>query len=119
MWGQQAPRLIALRKKALEALGTEQPFTDDIRLTLRVHVGNHNDRGSGDLDNYVAGVCDGLMAAHRNAKPDGSFEESENSAVHPTKPIAILDDSNVIKIDAEKLVGLEDKYWYEIELEGK
>ena len=121
MWGQptEAGRLIALRKKALEALGSQQTFTQEIRLTIRVHVGHRNDRSSGDLDNFVTGVCDGLMAADKRASVHPSFGESENSTVHPSKTIAILDDSQVIEIHAEKLAGLGGDCWYEIELEGE
>ena len=121
MWGKptEARRLIALRTAALAALGDQQPFSQEIRLALRVHVGLRNDRSSGDLDNFVTGVCDGLMAADSRSTVHPSFEESENSTVHPAKAIAIVDDSEVTKIDAEKLSGLGKDPWYEIELEGE
>ena len=72
MWGKplEATRLIALRKNALEARGSQPIFTVGIRLTLRVHVGfefakQFGDPGNfGDLDTFVSGVCDGLMKAH-------------------------------------------------------
>ena len=120
MWGKptEAPRLIALRTAALKALGNQHPFEQQIRLTLRIHVGRRNTKTSGDLDNYVTGVCDGLMAATSGSCLDPTFEEPENVAVHPGKRIAIVDDSQIMKIDAEKLAGLSDDYWYEIELEG-
>ena len=121
MWGKptEARRLIELRTAALEALGDQPPFTRDIRLTLRVHVGLRNDRHAGDLDNFIAGVCDGLMAGDPRSSVHPSFDESENSSVHPSKTIAIFDDSQVMKIDAEKLSGLSDDHWYEIKLEGE
>ena len=121
MWGKptEARRLIALRTAALGALGDQPPFSQDIRVALRVHVGLRNDRSSGDLDNFVTGVCDGLMAADSRSTVHRSFEESENSTVHPTKTIAIVDDSEVTKVDAEKLSGLGKDPWYEIELEGE
>ena len=123
----QAERLNALRKAARAALGGQACFTRDIRLVLvlRVHVGRLEDErsgnsGSGDLDNFVSGVCDGLMRAHPNT-PSTSFHDlfrkPENSDVHPTKSLAFEDDSQVVKINAEKLVGPEDHSWYEIELE--
>lgn len=120
MWGKptEARRLIALRTAALEAIGDQLPFGREIRLTLRVHVGPRNDRRSGDLDNFVTGVCDGLMAGDPRSSVHPSFEEFENSAVHPSKTIAIVDDSQVMKVDAEKLAGFGDDYWYEIELDG-
>ena len=121
MWGKrtEAPRLIALRKAALEALGDQRPFTQEIRLTLRVHVGLQNDLRSGDLDNFITGVCDGLMASAPRSSVHPLFDESENSAVHPSKTIAVADDFQIMKIDAEKLAGLGEDHWYEIKLEGK
>ena len=41
----------------------------------------------------------------------------ENPDVHPTRSIAFKDDSQVVKINAEKLAIPEDHSWYEIELE--
>ena len=121
MWGKptEARRLVVLRRAALEALGEQPPFTRKIRLTLRVHVGLRNDRHSGDLDNFIAGVCDGLMAGDPRSSAHQSFDERENSPVHPSKTVAIFDDSQVMRVDAEKLVGLSDDHWYEIKLEGE
>ena len=133
MWGKhtdtEPKRLIALRRGALKALGSQPPFAKGIRLALRVHVGrqapvsvNAGAKGFGDLDNFVAGVCDGLMAAHENVRKEDwhpLFHEPENSDVVPTETIAYEDDSNVVKIDAEKIVGPGDHCYYEIELEGE
>ena len=103
----QKDRLIALKKEALEALRLQAsgPFENEVRLALSVHVGfalenKSGNRGSGDLDNFVAGVCDGLKKA-----------DSEE--------YVISDDSKVVKIHAEKLVGPDDHSWYEIVLEGE
>ena len=123
MWGKrkgtQAKRLIALRKKALAALGGRPPFSKNIHLTLRVHVGAVNDKRAGDLDNFVTGVCDGLMAAHARAKRDATFCDPANTDVCPKKTIAILEDSQVTKIVAEKLFGQGNGRWYEVELQGE
>lgn len=120
MWGKssEAPRLVALRKKALVALAGQPPFAQNIQLTLLVHVGPINDKTSGDLDNFITGVCDGLMAAHPKAKLDPFFSRSENRKIHPLKTIAILEDSQVTKITAEKLSG-DVGHWYEIEIHGE
>ena len=102
----QTTRLTTLRK-ALGALRPQafEPFENDVRLALSVHVGfleenKSGETGSGDLDNFVAGVCDGLK------KTD-------------SEEYVISDDSKVVKIVAEKLVVPEDDSWYEIELEGE
>ena len=103
----QKGRLFALKQEALDALRsqTSGPFKHDVRLALSVHVRfaeeqKSGNKGSGDLDNFIAGVCDGLKKA-----------DSEE--------YVISDDSKVVKIYAEKLVGPDDSSWYEIELEGE
>ncbi len=122
MWGKptQAQRLIALRKAAVEARGSQPCFISGIRLTLSVHVGPQpgDDKNRGDLDNFIAGVCDGLMAAQNDPKIDSSFNEFRGSDVHPTSTVVIQNDSEVVKIDAEKL-HVDGESWYEVELEGE
>ena len=99
----QAERLNALQTKARAARKDRglQPFTSGIRLRLRVHVGSEfhisgDPDNSGDLDNFIAGVCDGLKEG-----------------------VAFDDDRHVVKIDAEKIVGSGDHCYYKIELEGE
>ena len=120
MWGKatEARRLIALRTGALKALRGQQPLSTNISLTLRVHVGPINDQRSGDLDNYVTGVFDGLMAANPRSSIHPSFQDPKNAAVHPSICIAIIDDSEVISMAAEKLAGEGELEWYEIDLQG-
>ena len=124
MWGKplEAKRLLALRRKALEALTS--PFTGPVRLTLSIHVGDRapvfahaGKNGFGDLDTFVSGVCDGLMAAHRSAKIDPLFLKAENADIHPRKVIAIRDDQQVMEIDAKKRIGPGNHCWYEVGLE--
>ncbi len=126
MWNRKTEvnRLKVLRRKALDELGSAPPFTGDIRLTLSVHVGceapvftDAGEKGFGDLDNFVSGVCDGLMAADRRAKIHPLFCESKNANVHPTKKIAIWDDQQVIEINAKKCIRPGNHCWYEIGLE--
>ncbi len=126
MWSTQleAQRLIALREAAHQALDGAPRFAKGIRLTLYVHVGNdqrrvqNNRKQEGDLDNYISGVCDGLMAAHANALPHlhESFRQQEQE-VHPSKCIAYMDDSAVARIVAEKHVG-PGPSWYRVEIKG-
>jgi len=126
MWGKplEAKRLLPLRRKALEALKSNGPFTGPIRLTLSIHVGdqtlvfrNAGDNGFGDLDTFVSGVCDGLMAAHPSAKRDPLFDEPENADIHPRKVIAIPDDQQVMEIAAQKRIVRGNRCWYEVGLE--
>ena len=112
MWGNptEEPRLIALRKAARSAVGS-QPFTKRIRLTLRLHVGegflrkgSADPANFGDLDNFIGGVCDGLQRPTSNTERFSSF-------------CAIENDSQVVKIYAEKGVDLGFSCSYRIELE--
>ena len=126
MWGKplEAKRLLPLRRKALEALKSNRPFTGPIRLTLSIHVGeqapevtNAGKYGFGDLDTFVSGVCDGLMAAHPNANLDPLFAKAENADIHPKRVIAIWDDQQVIEITAKKRVVPGSQCSYEVGLE--
>jgi hypothetical protein len=62
MWGKKAEiaRLKALRTSAYKSLGGRLPAGGRMELELRVYA----QTSAGDLDNFVTGVCDGLMAAH-------------------------------------------------------
>ena len=120
MWNKEAeaPRLVALRFQALEALGNKPPFSQEIRLKASIHLGSSNTRATGDLDTFVSGICDGLMQADRRAKLHQLFGKPENASIHPRKTIAILDDSQMIEIYANKLVGESTDDWYAVELSG-
>ena len=127
MWGKKnndASRLIALRRAADEALRPHGRFTGKVQLTLKVQVKaieNQNPRYLGDLDNFVTGVCDGLMAAHPNMLAKylhDLFLRPENSDVHPKIAIAYKDDSQVTRIVAEKHIG-GDEPSYTVVLEGE
>ena len=111
----EVPRLIQLREAVSEVLQERPPFERNISLTVRVHVGESNTRRTGDLDNFITGICDGLMAAD----PLASLSPHWNSVphVHPSRTIAILDDSQIVSINAEKIVG-DDAPWYSLELRG-
>lgn len=121
MWGKplEAQRLVELRSATLKALHGESPLTNNIKITLKIHVGVKNDRITGDLDTFVTGICDGLMAAYPGGKLDPLWDDAELKDIHPIKTIAIVDDSQIIKIKAEKIIGDTDQPWYEVTLEGE
>lgn len=120
MWGlpTESRRLVILRKAAFQALEGKPPLEKDIRLTLVVHVGAQNDRYTGDLDNFVTGVCDGLMAADNRSKLDEVWSRPELSEIHPSVQVAIVDDCNVVSIRADKVVGDTEEPWYQVIMEG-
>ena len=121
MWNKEreAGRLVALRLQALEALGSKPPLSQEIRLKVTICVGISNPKAIGDLDTFVAGICDGLMQAHPRAKLHQVFCAAENTQIHPSNTIAIDDDSQIMEICAKKLVGNPEDVWYEVELSGK
>ena len=128
MWGKRTctepKRLIALRRKAFEDLRSKPDFVDGepyfkkteaVRLELSIQVASwredqSGENGSGDLDNFVTGVCDGLMRAHPRAKINPLFRKRENSDVDPAKVIAFDDDSQVTQISAKRRFGPVDEY---------
>ncbi len=120
MWGKptEVRRLIKLRLAAFSVFQSRTPLKRNIRLSLVVHVGSVNDRFTGDLDNFITGVCDGLMATATHSKIDTLWSNPELRDVHPNKSLAIDDDSQIVSIKAEKIIGDSNLPWYEVLLEG-
>lgn len=65
MWKKSSEhaRLVALRTQAQTACGTDGPLSENIQLTLEIHCPRRELHSIGDLDNFITGICDGLMAA--------------------------------------------------------
>lgn len=132
MWSddEQACRLIALRREALGAL--DAPLSGDVRLTLKVHLrlpdwGTRETakryealKSIGDLDNFIGGVCDGLMGLGKHPDPKQKlasvFCDAENEAICPKKMIAYEDDSQISEIVATRIVHSANPR-YEVGLE--
>ena len=121
MWGKplEARRLAELRLACLNALQGNPPLQSNIKLTLKIHVGAVNDQTTGDLDTFVTGICDGLMAAYPGGKLDPIWNKPELSNIHPIKWWAIVDDYQVVYIQAEKIIGDGNQPWYEVALDGE
>jgi hypothetical protein len=119
MWGRQSQtaRLVQLRQAALVAMIDMHPFQQPVRLTLIVYVGTRHTRRKGDLDAYIAGVCDGLMAATPTTRLAALWSNDTLSAIHPHRPIAILDDFQIVSIRADKIVGSTTAPWYAVVVE--
>ena len=115
----EARRLVALRRAAHQALAGAPPLKANIRLTLIIHVGPKNDRTTGDLDNFITGVCDGLMAADPKSKLNDIWSNPELGGIHPSRTLAITDDCEVLSIEARKVIGDDKEPWYEVVLEGR
>ena len=117
MWNKPAEveKLRLLRSAAAKSFGGDPPLSKNIRLTLRAHIGPLNTSTIGDLDNFLTGICDGLQAAHSGTPFRFEFEE----AIHPSLHIALADDVEVTRIDAEKVIAPAEAPYYEITLEGE
>jgi len=120
MWhkNSELPRLILLRKAVLAEFNDDPPLSKNVSLVLRVHVGTINSRNVGDLDNFITGICDGLQAAHPNTPISDRWTENECELIQPHIAIGILDDVEVVSIDAKKVLGDNSK-WYSLELTGE
>ena len=117
MWGkrEEAEKIRALRLEAAAAFAGRPPLRENIKLTLRAYVGSGNTRRTGDLDNFVTGICDGLQAADPRAKIAADFEDH----IRPTQAVGIDDDAQVIQIQATKVIEPVATPFYEVLLEGE
>jgi hypothetical protein len=115
----EARHVVTLRKAAKQAFGTDRPVREPVTLTLEIHTGMGN-VVSGDLDSYIAGVCDALMAAHDNAErglhPD--FRDPANADIDPMQAIGLYDDDEIVEIHAKKVTREQGAPHYEVVLEG-
>jgi len=107
MWSKptEIPRLIELRKAALAAMAGRPPLRTAISLELEIDLPEPRGQRLGDLDNFVTGVCDGLMAAHRGIALAARWKQVDCVEILPTRAIAIEDDDAVIQIHAQKRTG--------------
>ena len=120
MWAKrpEVSRLMLLRKAALEAMQGAGPFRKNISIKLEIHCPMERLAGVGDLDNFVSGVCDGLMAAGPWVRRDTRWMANELASIHPDHAIAIEDDSAVRSITAFKETSRDGSMWYRVILEG-
>lgn len=121
MWNKktEVPRLISLRTAALKAFNGDPPLVTNISLTLNVYIPVNN-RSVGDLDNFITGICDGLMAhnINPNTKISSLFSELNLKDIYPDKPIGIIDDVEIINIQARKIIGNCTSPYYVVILQG-
>ncbi len=122
MWAQdvEAPRIVSLRKAALEArqeAGADKPFDSLVAMEVHVFMPQAQLESIGDLDSLVAGVCDGLQAADTGVTPHKVLQELPAEA-DPTQPLLITDDAKIILILARKMAFTESQeFRYEVAVE--
>lgn len=115
MWrkGSEFERLKNLRIAAVQAMGGQSPATSMIHLHLRLYAAPEN----GDLDNFITGICDGLMAVHPRTPIDIEFWSSLPELAQPNRNICYTDDKLIAKITAERLTSDAYDQHYKVELE--
>ena len=120
MWGKpsERERLIALGRAALASLGTSKPLEADIRMFVEIHFPAEKILSSGDLDNFITGICDGLMSASAGALEFESWKTPELAEIQPKRCIAIRDDREVMEISARKVISQSGEPWYRVTLLG-
>jgi len=126
MWAldEEAPLVALLREKALEArseVGLNDCFHSWVVLELTVFVPRSRLESIGDLDSFVAGVCDGLQAADRKALPylHKIFREPGQEGIDPERALLIGDDAKVVSIVAKKVaLGEAQDVYYKVAVES-
>ena len=111
----EANRIVELRKRAFQALFDAQinlPITSKVNLELVVYSPNITDRKNsrtyvGDMDTFIAGICDALQAADKKAKINPIFNDIPE--IDPSKSM-IKDDSQIVSIMAKKITDTEERY---------
>jgi len=59
------------------------------------------------------------MAASPSGKLDSIWNDRKLKDIHPSKVVAMVDDYEVLYVQAEKIIGDSEQPWYEIILEGE
>ncbi len=115
MWrkGAQQNRLKALRVEAANRMAASPPTTSAIKMTLCVYA----HPGKGDLDNFITGICDGLMAAHHLTPIDLSLWMDIPESARPNHSICFQDGMVINQITATRLPLKETGECYFVELE--
>ena len=131
-WGKDdADLVIRFREEALKArTKAERPdcFHEFVKLNLIVYAPNTTDmkykqtgnddpkRYVGDLDSLVAGVCEYLQPAPNN--PDLKINPilKEKKEIGPDVALIVENDSQIVEINAKKMI--DDRLHYHVEIES-
>lgn len=117
MWRKEPEmkRLKNLRREAYKHLQGAL-FIKRVQLEIIIYA----EPQCGDLDNFISGICDGLMAVHPNTPINESDWSDVPSDVHPRKPVAFADDAIVEKIVARRESPVPTgAYRYEVTITGE
>lgn len=116
MWNKpvERERIKRLREAVASVVGDRvAPDEASVRLTLVLCA----ERGAGDLDNFITGICDALQACAIRTPVEDEEWGGVDSRVHPRRCVCLSNDRSVDRIDAERrpLEQGEPKYRMTIE----
>jgi hypothetical protein len=111
----QVERLKRLRLAAVSAVTESGKVVPTGLVHLSVHI--YAPPELGDLDSFVSGICDGLMAAHPLVPIDPSLWSELPEEARPDRPIIFVDDRVITKIEAERHEADSFGIRYELVLE--
>jgi hypothetical protein len=107
--------VIRLRRAARQVFENNGPLTDELALALTLRI-NRKCYNRGDLDNYIGGICDALMATRcTDAQLCGEWNRAELVDIHPRFPIAYQDDRQISSISVV-IEQIDDDSSYSVEL---
>ena len=112
----QVQRLIELRKEAKDKI--KGVICKNIVFDLRVFIPElKNTKSEGDLDNYIAGICDGLMTATKDTPISKEFDIHDG--IHPSVRSFINDDCEIVQINARKIILNDIEAHYQLIIQGE
>jgi len=117
---EEAPIVKKLREHAIKArndAGINDYFHGPVKLELTVFSQNISNISAsheyvGDLDAFIAGICESLQPANEQAPIHSVFKNT--TTIYPNLPILFEDDSQVVKINAKK--SKNEKTFYELSI---
>ena len=125
MWNNETeiPRVIELRRSAMEAFQGRRVLSENIKLGIEIHIPKSYNK-PGDLDNFIKGICDSLYVPkvsleNPNFPIHEYFDLPENQDVNPRTFEIIKDDEQIVEIHAKKIVGDEEELFYSVKIEGE
>lgn len=115
MWRKKSEinRLKDLRNAANQAMGTNTLARHSIGLNIELHALP----GDGDLDNFITGICDSLMAVHPRTPWNDTDWSDVDHLIKPDRPIVYENDALVTAIHAERFTPEDGVRRYEIVLD--
>lgn len=118
----ESGRVLELRlgiRREQDRMENRDLFDDPVRVELEVFAPNVLDRGNsqtyvGDIDTFVAGICETIQKADGNVKQVSDVFDGHDD-VRPELPMLIMDDAQVAEISAKKTKDGDERYILTVE----